>query len=388
MPIAMGVAEIQTELAGRLRARQGEIGQTALTRVEAISDPAGIGDEEYREGLKAAVATALEHGIAAIETCGGRPQPIPTTLLSQARLAARNRVSLETVLRRYFAGYSLLGDFVIVEAERGDLVRGATLQKLLRLQASLFDRVVAAVSEEYAREGQSRVHSPRRLRAERVRRLLAGEPVDLAGDEIAYDFDGWHIGVVASGLETDALRSGAAGLDCRLLAVDGEKGRVWAWLGCRRRMGVDDVRKVRSQDFPAHTHMAIGEPAKGLAGWRRTHRQAAAALAVALQSSERSAYYGEVALEATVLKDELISDLFRASYLAPLEAGRDGGRIARDTLHAYFAAGRNVSSAASSLGVSRQTVASRLRTIEDQLEKTLDDCAVELELALRWKALT
>jgi hypothetical protein len=44
-----------------------------------------------------------------------KSQPI---LLVQARLAARSDVSLDIVLRRYFAGYSLLGDFLVGEADR------------------------------------------------------------------------------------------------------------------------------------------------------------------------------------------------------------------------------------------------------------------------------
>ena len=45
-----------------------------------------------------------------------REAPVPVALLAQARLAARVGVSLDAVLRRYFAGYTLLGDFLIEEA--------------------------------------------------------------------------------------------------------------------------------------------------------------------------------------------------------------------------------------------------------------------------------
>ena len=58
------------------------------------------------------------------------------------------------------------------------------------------------------------------------------------------------------------------------------------------------------------------------------------------------------------------------------------GAVLRATLRAYFVAQRNVSSTASALGVSRKTVNSRLRTVEQGLGRTLDSCALELELGV------
>jgi len=55
----------------------------------------------------------------------------------------------------------------------------------------------------------------------------------------------------------------------------------------------------------------------------------------------------------------------------------------RKTLRAYFTTGRNITSAASALGVSRQTVGNRLRVIEEKLGRTIESCAPEIEVALR-----
>ena len=93
--------------------------------------------------------------------------------------------------------------------------------------------------------------------------------------------------------------------------------------------------------------------------------------------------YSGVALLASALQDELLRAALRDLYLAPLEAERDGGAALRQTLRAYFAAERNVSSAAEMLGVNRNTVASRLRVIETTLGRSLGTCATELEVALR-----
>ena len=87
------------------------------------------------------------------------------------------------------------------------------------------------------------------------------------------------------------------------------------------------------------------------------------------------------------MQDELLASSLRKLYLEPLEAERDGGEVARETLRAYFAADRNVSSAAAILDVERRTVSNRLRSIEQRLGRQLSSCAVELSIALRLEQL-
>ena len=53
--------------------------------------------------------------------------------------------------------------------------------------------------------------------------------------------------------------------------------------------------------------------------------------------------------------------------------------MARETLRAYFAAERNISSTAAALGVDRRTVTNRIRAIEELFGRPLKDCATELE---------
>ena len=135
-----------------MQARRPEIEQAVLTRVCAVPDPTEIIDPEYLEGLRAAVSTAIDYGLTAIELGEERSPPMPAALLAQARLAARSGVSLDTVLRRCIAGNTAFVDSLIDAAE--DLPREATIQ-LLRTQAATFERLVTAVLDEYTRESES-----------------------------------------------------------------------------------------------------------------------------------------------------------------------------------------------------------------------------------------
>jgi DNA-binding PucR family transcriptional regulator len=129
--------------------------------------------------------------------------------------------------------------------------------------------------------------------------------------------------------------------------------------------------------------VTVGEPAAGLSGWRFSHRQAKAALPVAERLGRSALRYSEVAVVATVLRDDLLVSSLRRLYLEPLAASRDDGRVAKETLRAYFAVERNVSSTAAALGVDRRTVTNRLRAAEDLFGRCLKDIAIELELALQ-----
>jgi PucR C-terminal helix-turn-helix domain/GGDEF-like domain len=382
----MRIEEIRSGLVSRLRARRGEIEQAVLLRVYSVSEPAEAGDPGYAEGLRAAVLTAVDYGVAALELSEDRAPPLPTGLLAQARLAARSGVELETVLRRYLAGYTVLGDFVIEEAGRGSLSDAGSLRRLLRAQAALFDRVLLAIGEEYSREQQGKLGSAEQRRVERVQRLLAGELLDIS--EFAYPFEGWHLGILASGPDAAALlRPLAARLDRILLLVQPDCDTVWAWLGGRERPEAERLIEDFAGFEPARHRFAIGELGEGLGGWRLTHRQAAAALPVARRSPDTVVRYADVALLASIMADPLLTTSLRGLYLEPLERDRAGGEILRATLRAYLEAGQNVSSAAAALRVKRHTVTKRLRTVEELVGRPLASCTVEIAALLRLESL-
>lgn len=126
-----------------------------------MSDPTEAGDPAYVAGLKTAVSAALSYGLAGIEEGDTRPGPIPAELVTQARHAARSGATLETVLRRYIAGYTLLADLSMQEAQASCGYEAEDLQALSKTQATLVDRVIVAISSEYQDEAQHKAPSPR-----------------------------------------------------------------------------------------------------------------------------------------------------------------------------------------------------------------------------------
>ena len=369
-------------LTARLRERIPELEAAIATRIYAVSDPRAVSDSSYLHSVQQATAAAVEYRIAVLELGERRAPGVPPVLLAEARLAARAGIPLDTMLRRYIAANALFGDFVAEEAERAE-VPSAVLRRLLRRQAALFDRLLEAVSEEHARESGSRPHGAAERRRECVKSLLAGELVDAS--ELGYELDAHHLALMARGeAAPEALRELAARLGRRLLIVGREEEPVWAcWLGGAHRFTTEQAVRALGEHLPETVSVTVGEPGEGLPGWRSSHRQAKAALAVAERDGGAVVRYADVALLASVLRDDLVVGSLRQLYLEPLARARDGGKAGRETLRAYFAAERNVSSTAAALGVDRRTVSNRIRAIEDLFGRPLNEFATELETALQ-----
>jgi DNA-binding PucR family transcriptional regulator len=201
--------------------------------------------------------------------------------------------------------------------------------------------------------------------------------------ELDYDFDAEHVAVIAMGAKAgETVRKMAAGLGCQLLSVLRSEETVWAWLGSRRRLATADLERVMPARESAGLSLVLGGPESGIDGWRLAHRQAQAALLVALRRPQTLTRYADVALLAAVLRDREMARSLVEIHLSPLEDQKDGA-VSRQTLRAYFAAGCNAATAAAALGVDRHTVERRLNTIETRLGRPLHACHAELEVALR-----
>lgn len=355
--------------------------------VDTISDPRDNADPNYLDSLRFGTRTAfLEYAIDVIERGERRAPGTPPALFASARWAARSGVALDTVLRRYSAGNALLSEVLIEEAEDAK-ISPSVLRRLLRRQATLFDRWLQEVSEEYVREAKSRPSTTAEWRREYVKGLLAGRQP--SGDvELDYDFDGHHLGLMARGEGADEMMRGLAKrLDRRLLAVCREEEPVWAcWLGGRRLLTTEETLRVLGDTLSDSLIVTVGEPGEKLSGWQLSHRQAKAALSIAERQGQSILRYADVALQASILRDDLLTASLHQLYLEPLERARDGGKVARETLRAYFAAERNISSTAAALGVDRRTVTNRIRAIEGLLGRSLGSSATDLEIALRLSA--
>jgi hypothetical protein len=377
------LTQLRSIVAARLRARREEIHEAVIHRALSVAPPSGREAPGYVEALRGAIPSAVEHAFDVIELGEERVGPTPAAIFVQAAASSRSEVGLEVVMRRYAAGYSTLSDFLQQEivAVHGNSVHGYTA--LQRELTALFERFVGEVGATYRREEARPLPSPSQRRLERVRRLLAGELIDPGG--LDYPLEGSHLAVIVSGTEPEAGASALAGrLDRRFLVGESSIGRCAVWLGGSRPLDPDDLNGALLVATEDGLRLSLGEPGTGVAGWRRTRRQAEAAHLAAERGADSVVRYRDVSLISAALRDPDLHHFLAETYVDPLGGYRSPlGR----TLIAFFEADRNASSAAAALGLARQTVASRVQIAEKRLGRPLAECAAQLETALRLAAL-
>ena len=307
------------------------------------------------------------------------PDGCPEVDAAFARSAAQLSTPLNNLLWGYRQGhrqhweawYQLVGEQPVDERARDALLR--------RGWAFFFeyvDRLSEFVTLEYTLERDRMVRDQEQRRVQAVNAVLAGEPAQLPD----YDTGGCHLGAIARGDDPGgAMRSLAAALDRRLLLVSVVDRVAWGWLGGPRALPDTARAALRRWSPPAGTTVALGDEAQGEDGFRLTHRQAAAAARGDRGGLNR---YDDVALEALAAGSP-DARAFVERELAGL-AGDDPRSVKlRHTLAAYFAAGHNAAAAAAALGVHEQTVASRLRAVEERTGRAVATRRAELEVALR-----
>lgn len=352
-----------------------------------VPDAVADGDAQLASGLHEMIVACVDCGLSSIEQGAQWSEPIPPVVAAQARSAASSGVSLTTALRRCVASYTLAWRFVLDEVVRHDLPdtqRFALLRQVSEAMGSLLARVQTEIADAHTSEIRSRTRSHEQRRSDIVHKLLVSEPVGASElTELGYDFDAWHLCVIVTGGNAEkAVRRLAAthGREFLLIACGGE---MWAWFGGQRKLTITDIERVLSAQVDADASVAVGEAARGLEGWCRTHQQAEAALLVARCRPRPLTRYLDVAPEANALQDEALASSLIETHLSPLDDMRIGGQAARRTLRALFDTEHNVSSAAHKLDVDRSTVHRRRNEIERRLGCRLHERQVNIEIALR-----
>jgi hypothetical protein len=372
---------VATKLVHDLRAHQQRIITLATYRISQIGRAGDEPTPETSPILRNLVAVGFEYSLEKLSCDDEYPPSIPDALLSDAKSAARRGVGIELVVRRYVAGHSAFRDLILNAAAPLYIAKPEALYALLRNYDSVFDLLLASITATYEQEAKQFGRSSNQRRVDRVVRLLRGEAIDPS--KLGYDLNLSHLGLIAIGTgATTVIRGLAAAFDRTCLTVSPDDLSVWAWLGGRQRIDVNQVKEVLSTKWSLHLKIAIGEPCDGFLGWRTTHQQARSCLAAALHMDDQPFCYSDKPLLAAVLANNLHADSLYDIFLAPLEQTRDGGERLRETLRAYFATHGNVSASAERLKVSRRTIHSRLNLAKDLLNRPLDSYSAEIETAL------
>ena len=394
------VREIVVAVAAALREQLPSVAQD-IERVITDAIPGFASDDvaAIRTGIGDNVDVALR-----VLTDGSRLNA-PASAIHDAQRFAQRGVPAVLLIRAYRVGQARFLELCIDQLLRqaGDEHAEVRATRAMVAAASEYiDHVVEEVVTAYEESHDAWVHDRSAVLAMRVREVLRGGRVDVAATERALDyrFDGSHQALVLWVDEPDVdahvrIRRVVGQIDAAHarsgtpLLVPRDESTAWAWLPTPTSVVGSSELQVAAKDEPS-VAVAIGEPAPGIDGFRKSHRQATAAQTVAFAAREHRAQltpFVEVAPIAMLCSDLDSARDWIHDTLGDLAIDTSRNEGLRETARVFLQSGGSYTATAEQLFLHRNTAQYRVRKAEEVRGRPLREARLDVELALlacRW----
>ena len=335
-------------------------------------------DPDIQGALREAVRADLTEAFTAFRVEQRLPRTLTFETSHWARLAARARIPLPTLLRLFRVGQHVVWRelcSLLDELEPDAARREAMVRLITDVMFEAGDRMSTLQAEEYLAERDVIMRSREQTKLALVQLILSDASADTGALE--YDLRGDHVAVVASG--ADAARVMRAVVQPRRLVVQAAPDTVWGWFGSAPRELAAGAAGIT---------LGVSRTSSGRDGFVLGHEQARAAHALGGILGRPLTHFDAISLQWLATRDRAGAIRFVADELGPLLGDADRAEKLLDTLEAYLEAGHNASSMAAQLGISVRTASYRIRSIEQLLGRTVASRNAELHAALRLRHLT
>ena len=322
----------------------------------------------------------------------------PAAAEEYARRLAQRGVPIAALLRAYRIGSARFQDWCLQELGRrtdNAAIISAAGMRIAGVTASYIDKVSEELVTAHELERENWLRNLSVARAARVRALIRDEQVDVASSEavLGYRLRQHHLGVVAwvtdapvggdvLGRLERAIAEMAAEAHCdgRPMFVPQDESSAWAWLPLGGRSDIA-LPGASGEEI----RFAVGEPAPGVPGFRRTHQQALSAQAVALAagpSGQPVTCFGDVAPLALMSGSIELLRAWVIETLGALADDDDHNARLRDTLRVFLQENGSYKTTAERLMLHKNTVQYRVRKAEESLRGPIASDRLDIELAL------
>ena len=403
----VGVNGYVAEVADRLHSRLVELSSALRTSLED-QIPDLRGDVRLGELLGASVEGNVDTVLHALRyDIAVERVEAPTAALEYARRLAQQGMPVNALVRAYRLGQRRVNELVFAELHAIEIPDSMRVPVIEAITGTLFEYIdwmsqqVVAVYEE---ERERWLENQNSLRALRVREILAANKsvdVDAASTTIRYPLRWHHLGLIMwypdLGTEGDELArlqrllrelGEAAGADASPLFVAADQSCGWGWLAYRAA-ATDAGEKVRrfALSRPDSASVAIGMMAGGLEGFRRSHREAVEARAVAIISDRGgttviTAADPGLSVVARIGGDVAATRDWVATVLGDLATDNDNDARLRETLRVYLACGCSYKLAAEELNLHFNSVKYRVGRAVARRGREIGTDRLDVELAL------
>ncbi|PKZ64859.1 PucR family transcriptional regulator [Gordonia terrae] len=328
-------------------------------------------------------------------------QPTTAAVEYALRLAQRD-VPSNSLVRAYHLGQNSVMRQCYRLVEDLDLDAGQSMaltRHISDVLSGYIDWISLYVFEAYEDERRRWLGVEGNVQSAAIHSFLdSAEPDERAFEsETGYPLDRRHVALILWSSDDEprelvTLTHAARELGTRLgggappivTAID--RSTVWAWIPLVGRDITDDssVVTVRST-VPAGIRVAVGLPASGARGFRRTHEQARAAYSVATMpggTADRVIGFGDrgVAVVSLLARDLESTRAWVREVLGALAEDTPTANMLRETLSVYFATKESHLHTAERLNLHRNTV--KYRVGKALAEVPADRDRLDLALAL------
>ena len=397
------VAEIGAQLYDRLAPLSGLIRESLETDIPELRSDARVIEllGASVEGNVDTVLHALQYDIAVQHVVA------PTAALEYARRLAQHGVPVHALVRAYRLGQRKMNELVFREVRETAMdpeTRVAVLESITTTLYEYIDWISEQVVSVYEDERERWLENQNSVRALRVREVVTGRTiidVDATSDSIRYPLLWHHLAVViwypgdgAAGDELARLQrflrelGQATDVGSNPLFAAADQSAGWGWLPYRSAPlnAIESVREfARARtDSPS---VAIGTVASGIEGFRRSHRAALAARAVAMAGGAEgptvvAATDPGLAAAALLGGDIGATRVWVTDLLGDLASDTENDARLRETLRVFLRCGSSYKQAAEALDLHFNTVKYRIGRAVARRGTPIDKDRLDVELAL------
>ncbi|CAM3863943.1 helix-turn-helix domain-containing protein [Mycobacterium frederiksbergense] len=392
-PAAAGLGERASDIAQAVNEYTSERLPELLVNEEAL--------EVSRASTEASIRDFAEALLTGADPSGATRLPAPT--LAYARDGARHGIPLTTLMRSYrLAHAAASGHFTaILETHAGNADELHLASELgSAWMFAYVDAALCLVEEAYTAERDRWLRSAAASQAETIGTILAGKPIDIdvATRRLRHELRRVHVAVIAWLDHHEEGRNTQAVLEAAIRdiasAIGSQRPLVHplgilstaAWISSHSAVPskVLDELRFRTAEAPG-VRVAIGEPERGIGGFRSSYLEAAEAQRIARLASRPSGSvtrYDSISLRAISTVDAEQSRVFVQRELGRLGSRDETTRRLAATLRTFLDENCSRGRTAKRLHIHENTVAYRVRQAEELLGRPFEKRTLELRVAL------
>jgi len=398
---------VRTDASGWLEAAVAELDESWLTTVvdsgidEVLGQIAEVsGDHAVQAGILEMGYEAMRSLAPALGTAWWSDPEVPRAGMECARLFAQRGLPPTVLMKSYRVGQTHLWR-VAMRSAKSEIADPELRLQVLELAWERLHRwiefVLPRLSDVYEAERDHWIRGDLARRAEMITAILTGATItpDHASRILNHPMRGAQTALVLwAGLDVTESRAmvGLQALAARIAGAVNADGplihstssrELWVWLRTGIRQHVDNLTPA-VDPHGNDMWVAIGRGGEGIDGFRSSHTEARAAQRVVVDAHkpERVTFYDDVEIVSLLSRDRVAMRALMQHELGGLASPDNRGQRLRETALAYLSCERNITAAAKQLQTHRNTVAYRLRQIDELLPAPISGHRHHLELAL------